>query len=145
MLDLLKDHFIINENAKLPPALETLDKVIESGKSRLLQLEDDYDGEGSQAPSEDTVKRATDFIKKIAFAVHSVSGRVVEIPKILPGPGGSVDVCWKTDTFQLLVNFPENREEPASYYGDDYGKNTTEGLFDVSRLDQVFLFWLIGR
>ena len=91
-----------------------------------------------------TINRAISFLKKLAYSLWKINQTIIEIPKIQPGPSGSIDICWKTPTFQLLINFPEEENEPASYYGDDYGSNTTEGQFDGSKMDQVFLFWLMG-
>jgi hypothetical protein len=144
MLRLLEGQIpFIDASTKMPPEFDDFQANLESARSRILALMSDFDDKGSPPYSEETLANAISFLKKLAYSIWKLNHTVIALPKILPGPEGSVDVCWKTPKFQLLINFPKDPNEPASYYGDDHGANTTEGLFDGSKLDQIFLFWLL--
>jgi hypothetical protein len=133
----------IDAFTELPQEFSEFQMKIDESMSRILALEQNFDEKNSPPYEKSTLNRAISFIKKLAYSVWKLNQMIIPIPKILPGPEGSIDVCWKTPTFQLLINFPMDLDEPASYYGDDYGKNTTEGIFDGTKLDQIFLFWLL--
>lgn len=133
----------IDVQTQLPPELSEFQQSLDSAFQRILALKPDFDGEQSSSYEKAPVERAIIFLKKLALSVWQLNQTVIPYPLIFPGPEGSIDIQWKTKKFQLLINFPKDIEEPASYYGDDYGKNTTEGLFDGTKLDQIFLFWLL--
>jgi hypothetical protein len=134
----------IDENFNLPGELESISEKIKSAKKRILNLADNFDGEGSERYEPATINRAISFINKVAMGAFKINKTIIKTPKLLPGPDGSIDVIWKTSNFDLLINFPKD-EKLASYYGEDTNGNTTEGLFDSEKLDQVFLFWLMNH
>ncbi|HMF32542.1 MAG TPA: hypothetical protein VKK79_14055, partial [Candidatus Lokiarchaeia archaeon] len=107
----------------MPFELTELNLKIEKAKQHILSLEPDYDGEGTPAFDTLTVNRAIAFLKKLAFNLFRLTQTILISPKILPGPEGSIDICWRTSEFQLLINFPADATEPATYYGNDYGVN----------------------
>lgn len=144
MLELLKNADI-TDMERFPTELEAIHDAIERSKRHLLSLPRDFDGEGSEAYTKGAVERAISFVKKLAISAWKVNHAIVPVPNILAGPDGSIDVCWKEDAFSLLINFPPSGEELASYHGHDNLGNTTEGCFDGSKLDQVFLFWFLDH
>jgi len=61
-------------------------------------------------------------------------------PIILPCYDGSVDLHWKNDRFEVLINFPTGPEAPK-YYADDFGINRIHN--HLNKETQKFLLgWL---
>src|SRR5271165_742010 len=71
--------------------------------SKMLELEDDWDGEGSQTYSRDTFNRAVAFLTRHSEQLKPYGIRL-PVPKIGPGPDGSIDLHWKRRSWELLVN-----------------------------------------
>ena len=118
------------------------EKAIKDSR-HLLDLEDDWDGEGSPAYTEATWKRATDFLRANANKLRSLLDRQTPVPDISPGPYGSIDLHWQTQTRELLVSIPVEPEQPAGYYGDDHGKNRIKGTLDTAGRNEWLLMWLM--
>lgn len=108
----------------------------------ILDLKDNFDGEGSVGYSKETWEMAIKFLKNTARWIWNKRGVVMEVPRISPGPSGSIDLHWKTATKELLVNIPSDRKEMASFYGDDYGKLHVKGTLDPSTYNAGLLDWL---
>ena len=77
----------------------------------ILDLKENWDDEGALPYNRATWQRAVDF-------AAAVDGPFVQIN---PGPNRSIDVHWSSacPPFDMLVNFPDDASEPASWYGDD--------------------------
>jgi len=119
-----------------------LKEAMESSRY-ILDLEDDWDEEGSPRFQEATWKRATDFIKQIAIAFRQQpSGFWIDPPRILPGPKGSIDIHWKTSKRELLINVPENMSEPADYYGSGGRADIIKGKLETAAKNEWILTWL---
>lgn len=100
--------------------LDTSVQVIAEAKESLLALEDDWDGEGAPAYSEQTIEAAA------AFFYQLVERSELATPvRILPASEGSIDLHWKTAQFELLINF--HPDGSVSYYRDDYCENAIQG------------------
>ena len=70
---------------------------------KYLKYEDNWDGEGSPIYKEETLKRVESFLK-----LYIKFNKKLPLPNILPGPGGSFDLCWKHLNFDILMNVPED-------------------------------------
>ena len=108
----------------------------------ILNLNDDWDEEGSKGYAKDTWDRTVAWVKKSTQAFRNQRGFWVDPPRILPGPEGSIDIHWKTSKRELLINVPENLQEPADYYGCGEPKDTVKGKFDTSLSNEWILVWL---
>jgi len=108
----------------------------------ILDLGGEWDSEGSVGYSESTWKRATEFLKKSAFALRVHHSREVQAPRILHGPEGGIDLHWKTDSHELLINIPADPREPADFYGDSGPSNTIKGKLETSAQNEWILMWL---
>jgi hypothetical protein len=53
----------------------------------------------------------------------------MDIPQIYPGPKGSMDIDWETNSYGLIINIAKGGEQ-ASYYGDNKARQMTEGVFN---------------
>lgn len=109
----------------------------------ILQLEDNWDEDGSPGYAEDTWQRTTQFVLSVARGYFSVSDTRIEAPKITPGPDGSIDVRWKAEKRSLLINFPASIEEPVDFFGSDKGQDTIKGTVDLSSQNLWLLMWLM--
>lgn len=128
------------------PALvfdDGLKKELNRAREAILELKDDWDGEGSSGYHQTTWDRAEVFVTEHVKSVFQKSGRI-PIPKILPGPDESIDLHWRTDCFELLVNVPASHDDPVSFYGDDYSdQSSIKGTFDAKSVSRVLVEWLV--
>lgn len=109
---------------------------------RLVELRDDWDGEGSAGYSQATIDRAVGFLTKHVRGLWESYGIECPIPTIGPGPGGSIDIHWKQPTWELLVNLPADQNAMAAFYGDNYGVQTIRGNFDPTKFNLGIAEWL---
>ena len=114
---------------------------IEQAK-RILELEDDWDGEGSPGYSEDTLNRAIAFLTTYAQRLWESDGIPFPVPRIGPGPEASIDLYWKQPRWELLVNIPADPSEAASYSAEDDGGHRSRGFVPTEKFDSRFATWL---
>jgi hypothetical protein len=112
--------------------IQSLEAEIELSK-QILDYKDDWDGEGSPAYSMETWQRAVDFLKYYIQAAWQKLRIVLSIPKILPGPDGSIDLHWKTDIYELLVNIPPKDTNFAGFYGDTTSGDLIKGKISLQK------------
>ena len=108
----------------------------------ILDLEDDWDEEGSPRFNEATWKRATNFVKQIALSYRQSAGIWIDPPRILPGPEGSIDIHWKTSKRELLINIPDDDKCPADYYGSGGSADVIKGKLETSAKNEWILAWI---
>lgn len=111
---------------------------------RILELEDDWDGEGSPGYSEDAFDRAVSFLTMEAEGLWESWGIPLPAPKIGPGPHGSIDLHWKQPSKELLVNIPADSNEMATFYGDNYGAEKIRGSLDPRNFNFGIAAWLVN-
>jgi|CXWL01.1.fsa_nt_gi hypothetical protein len=120
----------------------SLKKAIAASRS-LLVLKPDWDGEGSPGYTENTWQRMERFLIDHSAYLQKTYGVDAPIPEIHPGPDGSIDLLWKSNSYELLVNIPTNPDSPASFYGDDKGSLSIKGKLHPSKFNQGLLQWLM--
>lgn len=108
----------------------------------MLSWPDDWDGEGSPRYAEATWQRATTFLRESAESLWDDFGVAIEIPRVLPGPDGSIDLHWRTGAHELLVNFPADPAAPVAFYGDDSAGNVIKGELAGPAQKRWLLLWL---
>jgi hypothetical protein len=111
----------------LPPEMNSLLNTINKSRS-LLELKDNWDGEGSVGYAEATWLRARNFLMRNAVRLYQSQKKSFDPPEFEPGPNGSIDLHWKTDARELLVNVPADPQETISYYGDDRVEDTENAI-----------------
>ncbi|MBI2819318.1 MAG: hypothetical protein HYX73_04995 [Acidobacteria bacterium] len=121
---------------------EGLKAEIEQAK-QILELEDDWDGEGSPGYSADTFNRAISFLTMEAEGLWESWGIRLPVPRIGPGPEGSIDLHWKQPSWELLVNIPADANEMATFYGDNYGVQKIRGSLDPRNFNLGIATWLM--
>ena len=120
----------------------SLKKSINHSKG-LLDLTNDWDGEGSVGYSESTLNKAIKFLEENARNYFLDSGVWVTAPDICPGPNGSIDLLWKLQDRELLINIPIEENGLAQYYGDDLNINTIKGKLNLTEKHEWILMWLM--
>jgi len=109
----------------------------------ILELDHDWDGEGSAGYSKNTLDRAVDFLRVHSTKGYDLCSAYPPAPRIGPGPNGSIDLHWKQKTWELLVNVPANDAGMAVFYGDDYGNQKIKGSFDPKTVNLGIVAWLM--
>ena len=117
--------------------------AITASKS-ILELEDDWDDQGSPRYAEATWQRAADFLVRQAGFARANLGRELPVPKILPGPKASIDLHWKLAGFELLVNIPSDAAQPATFCGDDYRNSCIRGNLNPAEEIRGLVVWLLA-
>ena len=111
----------------IPTEIKFLREAINKSRN-ILELKDNWDDEGSVGFSEFTWRRAEGFLMKNAMRLWRSHQKCFDPPKISGGPEGSIDLHWKTDNRELLINIPASSEDPIGYYGDDRAEETTDAV-----------------
>jgi hypothetical protein len=109
---------------------------------RIVELRDDWDGEGSAGYSQATIDRAVGFLTRHVRGLWESYGIECPIPRIGPGPEGSIDIHWKQPSWELLVNIAADEHAMAAFYGDNYGVQRIRGSFDPTKFNLGIAEWL---
>jgi len=115
-----------------------LDAEIEHATRLMLRQRDAED----EVYNQETLDRAIAFLKRHVSYVWESRATTAPLPAIGPGPAKSVDLYWKQSSWKLLVNIPADKDSEATFYGDDYGKNKTEGSLDANSISKTIVSWL---
>jgi len=108
---------------------------------QILNLEDNWDGEGSIGYNKKTWKKMVNFLDQIASNYYLRTQFLLSSPFINPGSKGDIDLHWKNKKFELFLSIPQSDEDPIVYYGDDYKMNAIEGSFELNDYEEL-LSWL---
>ncbi|MEP6756536.1 MAG: hypothetical protein ABJA67_13605, partial [Chthonomonadales bacterium] len=110
---------------------QTINNIICKSKW-ILDLEDDWDGEGSLSYSEETFVAVHRFIRDYASVMYSKRLSQFVLPQISPAHESSIDVFWHIDNRMLLINFSTNNPVEPKFYGNS-GSVTHEGSFSLDQ------------
>jgi len=72
---------------------------------------------------------------------------MIDAPHIHPGPDGSIDIHWKNDNYELLLNVPVEEGSLAGFYGDNISGNMIKGKMNISdgKMNNGLILWLISN
>src|SRR5665213_136827 len=115
-----------------------LDAEIEHAAGLMLRQRDPED----EIYNRETLDRAIAFLKSHISYVWESRATTAPLPAIGPGPAKSIDLYWEQSSWKLLVNIPADKNSDATFYGDDYGKNKTEGSLDPNDISKAIVSWL---
>lgn len=127
---------------KLHQQFTSFYEEIESAKQKILNLPNNWDEEGAKRYKEETLDRVVEFIRKLSYLLWKETQKLIHVPNISPVPDGSIDIHWKNDNYDLLVNIPEDNSEPATFSSDDYKINAVKGTFDQKEINPILFYWL---
>jgi hypothetical protein len=135
----LTTNYTLNGNSlgDIPNDLLYLFETIEKSKY-ILDLQDDWDDEGSEGYEELSWAASIKFILNYAKTLYDDFNVKIDIPKIYEGPKGSIDIIWETAKYRLVVNIDKNGED-AMFYADNYNNQTTEGVFKLNSFNRSLL------
>jgi hypothetical protein len=122
------------------PAFDELKTAIEASRDLLAFLDED----DQPVCIEETWKRAVQFLLANARRAWYAHGFRMQIPSILPGPDGSLDLHWKGAAYEMLINVPTNPASPITYYGDDADGNSIKGTIASGEYGGLVL-WLKSK
>lgn len=71
----------------------------------LLNLPDNYDGEGAKPPTRAALAEATFFLRRGATWFCRETGETIPAPKIMQDGDGGIDLLWESRHYVILVNF----------------------------------------
>jgi hypothetical protein len=127
------------------------EKIIESAvadateQSRsLINLPEDWDGEGAVRITEETRERALEIFARALNAVAISSLSLLLSPRITPLANGSIDVRWKSPKFTLLVNISPQSPSEAKFYAVNSNQQDIRGPIKFDAPDFRFLNWLVS-
>lgn len=131
--------------------------ITESCGARVLALRDeiqhakriigsarDWVEDDSTGYSEVTFDRAVEFLTAHLKMIWETYGIPVPIPRIGPGPEGSIDLHWRQPSWELLVNIPADANTMAAFYGDNYGTQKIRGSLDPRISNLGIATWLMN-
>ena len=128
-----------------PPKGQSAIRDVVAQSKWIIDLPEDFDGEGSPRYSRDAWNRAVTFLERYAKWFRETQGEEIPIPEIDPGPNGSIDIHWKSKDFELLLNIPSDPSAPAEFYGDDYGAGKFQGTFNPASYNFGLITWLKSK
>jgi hypothetical protein len=114
--------------------------TIESSR-RLLSLVDEDE---KPVCSQETWNRAVKFLGACARRAWEANGVKIDSPEVLVGPDQSIDLHWKADDFEMLINIPADPSMLPSYYGDAKDGTVIRGTV-ASGENRGLLSWLTAR
>lgn len=126
----------------IPVELANIVEAVEQSRY-ILELEDDWDDEGSKGYQPLVWERVVIFLIRLSEKALDSFNIVLDAPRIYQGPEGSIDLLWHTDNYHLLVNFPEDENSPGSFYGDNFNTETFEGTFNPLEAHCSLLAFLV--
>lgn len=109
---------------RVPAHLRYLEDAI-SRSTAMLELEDNWDREGSPGYHKETWARAVTFLLNMSAELWTDKDQAVPVPRIGKGPEGSIDIHWQLPDRELLVNIAAFPANSMSFYGDLLGEKDT--------------------
>ena len=105
------------------PNLQKFQEIEKEARQRILSKNEDWEEDEDWPDYEEkTLEYALSFIKKMIGLKSEEATKVV----IWPASGGSIDLRWKEEKFEFLINFSPNGS--MDYYGHDYNENIIRGF-----------------
>lgn len=83
--------------------------------------------------AEATWSRAAILLARISLFLLDEDREKIDVPKILPGPEGTIDIHWDEPDYELLINIPADPGGSAAFYGDNKGRSKIKGSFDTDQ------------
>ena len=120
-----------------------LEEHITTSQPGIIGLEDDWDGEGARRYRQNAWDRSMLFLRRFLRTLW-MKECFLPFPNILPGPEGSIDLNWDLDNVSLLINIPDEKTEPVSFYGEHNSKKEIEGSIEIELVDSLLIPWMLS-
>jgi len=104
----------------------------------ILALREDWDSEGAKPYKAQTVNEAIQYLDLMKSVLEEKNIKIGALD-FLPGPDESIDLQWKSEEYELLLNVPEQNtltedRKPAKYFGCVLGKDKEQEIKGELRL-----------
>ncbi len=119
-----------------------LKNEINRSRYHVLNLKDNWDGEGSKGFNLVVWKDASSFLLSLFHKFYKEYGIIFDVPTILPVEDFSIDIHWKTDKMELTINFSEEFYNFPSFYGRDNEGNEIQGTIEKDKIHIIIFPWL---
>lgn len=119
-----------------------LKNEINRSRYHVLNLKDNWDGEGSKGFNLVVWKEASSFLLRLFHKFYTKYGIIFDVPTILPVEDFSIDIHWKTDKMELTINFSEEFYNFPSFYGRDNEGNEIQGTIEKDKIHIIIFPWL---
>jgi hypothetical protein len=100
----------------------------------IVDLKDDWDGEGSVGYKVSMWSSVVKFLVDYARWIFLQTGKVLYRPNIYNGKGGGIDVLWDEHKFQMLFRI-DSEASNVVFYADDKNGQTSEGVFFIENVN----------
>ncbi len=132
----------IDKKLFLSKNYKILKNEINRSRYHILNLKDNWDGEGSKGFNLVVWKEASSFLLRLFHKFYTEYGIIFDVPTILPVEDFSIDIHWKTDKMELTINFSEEFYNFPSFYGRDNEGNEIQGTIDKYKIHLIIFPWL---
>jgi hypothetical protein len=109
----------------------------------MLDLEDDWDGEGSPAYQQEDWERAVRMLLRGCVDYLEKHAEAPATPLIYNGPEGGIDILWEHGERSLLLNVTAGAQSRATFYGRDQSGLELKGTLDPTAPELWFLLLLL--
>lgn len=117
-------------------------KAINEAKNLLL-LNENWDEDGALAISKNIWNNAISFLKNYSEYMLSDKKLSIKAPQINPCRDGSIDLSWRTSKARMLINFKNDGNNLAHYYGDHYENvNSIKGYVKIDDIQDFLATWM---
>jgi len=89
-----------------------------------------------------TLNKARLFLLSLTRDFWNIYQQELEIPLIVPGIDGDIDLEWNNKKFHLLVSIPEDNKTLAGLYGNNRKKDEIKYNFNNDGLNVKLIAWL---
>ena len=121
--------------------IDPIETEIEASRE-VLELEDNWDGEGSEGYTMVTWNAAVGLVRGLRH-LASLFGQLPP-PEIGPAEGGSLDLHWDLSTGSMLINVGAGANHPCTYFGQSVDGTTLAGKLELTDIRFVAA-WLADR
>lgn len=126
----------------IPMCLTHVIAAIEESRP-LLELGEDWDGNGTLGFTEQTWGRAAGLLVRFASALAAKHGVIAEDIEILPGSNGGLDIDVRFGGRQLLFVVSSDPRREVRFYGDNgRGGSQIKVTLDTSKVPDWLSTWL---
>ncbi len=125
------------ETFVIPQRLKILQKTIEKS-TYIFDLQNDWDDEGSLGYEKTTWIKAVHFVINYAEWILDNFDEVMYIPEIYHGKESGIDILWENSEYRMLIRL-DKQIEKGFFYSDNLHKQTSEGEFQVSKINYLML------
>ena len=115
--------------------------IIESIKKSeyILDLEDDFDDNGSQKYAKSTWLSSIEFLINYSNSLYDTFNVIIEKPKIYNGPNSSIDILWENEKYTFLININKNGLDASFYAENNSNTQSIKGQFKLNEYFNSFI------